>query len=177
MQVRDATETDLPMILAIYNEIIANTTAVYSEEPVTLDDRKAWWRGRVEQRYPVLVALDSSGISGFATFGDFRAWPCYRHTVEHSVHVRADCRGQGVGKLLMTELFPRAAGLGKHVMIAGIDAANSASIGMHESLGFERVAHFREVGHKFGRWLDLVFLQRWIDARGARSAAPNGEPG
>jgi L-amino acid N-acyltransferase YncA len=165
MQIRDATEADLPMILAIYNEIIANTTAVYSEKPVALDDRRAWWLARVAQRYPVLVACDSGGVCGFATFGDFRAWPCYRHTIEHSVHVRADCRAQGLGKRLVTELLPRAAALGKHVMIAGVDAANSASIGMHESLGFERVAHFREVGRKFGRWLDLVFLQRWIDPR------------
>jgi L-amino acid N-acyltransferase len=162
MQVRDATEADLPMILAIYNEIIANTTAVYSENPVTLDDRRAWWLARVAQRYPVLVAYDSGSVCGFATFGDFRAWPCYRHTIEHSVHVRADCRGQGLGKRLVTELLPRAATLGKHVMIAGVDAANSASIGMHESLGFERVAHFREVGRKFGRWLDLKFMQRFI---------------
>jgi len=170
MQVRDATEADLPMILAIYNEIIANTTAVYSEKPVTLDDRRAWWRARTELHYPVLVAADSSGVCGFATFGDFRAWPCYRHTVEHSVHVRADCRSRGIGKRLLTELFPRAAALGKHVMIAGIDASNDHSIGMHEYLGFERVAHFREVGHKFGRWLDLVFMQRWLDAPGASRA-------
>jgi L-amino acid N-acyltransferase YncA len=163
MQVRDATEADLPMILAIYNEIIANTTAVFSENPVALDDRRAWWLARVAQGYPVLVACDSGSVCGFATFGDFRAWPCYRHTIEHSVHVRADCRGRGVGKRLVTELLPRAAALGKHVMIAGVDAANSVSIGMHESLGFEQVAHFREVGRKFGRWLDLIFLQRWVD--------------
>ncbi len=174
MQVRDATEADLPMILAIYNEVIANTTAVYSEQPVTLDDRRAWWRGRVGQRYPVLVACDSSGVSGFASFGDFRVWPCYRHTVEHTVHVRAECRGQGIGKRLVTELFPRAADLGKHVMVAAIDTANQASLRLHEGLGFERVAHFREVGRKFDRWLDLVFLQRWVDAG---NPTPNRAPG
>ena len=167
MQVRDATAADLPMILDIYNEIIANTTAVYSEQPVTLEDRRLWWRNRAEQHYPVLVACDAGGVMGFASFGDFRAWACYRHTVEHTVHVRADCRGRGVGKQLLSALFPRAVDLGKHVMIAGIDAANSTSIGLHEHLGFERVAHFREVGRKFGRWLDLVFLQRWLDAPGA----------
>jgi phosphinothricin acetyltransferase len=79
------------------------------------------------------------------------------------VHVRGDGRGRGLGTALVQALLPHAAALGKHVMIAGVDAANSVSIGMHESLGFERVAHFREVGRKFGRWLDLVFLQRWID--------------
>jgi L-amino acid N-acyltransferase YncA len=173
MQVRDATEADLPMILAIYNEVIANTTAVYSEKPVTLEDRRSWWAGRLAQHYPVLVACDSSGVSGFSTFGDFRSWPCYGPTVEHSVHVRADCRGQGLGKRLVTELLPRAEALGKHVMVAAVDADNRASIGMHESLGFERVAHFREVGLKFGRRLDLVFLQRWIGARpGSASRGP-----
>ena len=98
MQVRDATEADLPMIQAIYNEVIANTTAVYSETPVTLDERRAWWSGRLALGYPLLVACDSSGVTGFASFGDFRAWPCYRLTVEHSVHVRADCRRRGIGR-------------------------------------------------------------------------------
>jgi phosphinothricin acetyltransferase len=160
MHLRDATEADLPMILSIYNEIIANTTAVYSESPVSLDDRRAWWHGRLAQNYPVLVAADAGGVAGFASFGDFRAWPCYRHTVEHSVHVRADRRGEGIGRQLIEALIPRAQALGKHVMIAGIDADNAASINLHERLQFERVAHLREVGRKFGRWLDLVFLQR-----------------
>ena len=173
MQIRDATEADLPMILAIYNEIIANTTAVYQEKPATLDDRRSWWLGRLAQHYPVLVACDSGSVIGFATFGDFRAWPCYRLTVEHSVHVRADCRGQGLGKRLVGELFPRGEALAKHMMIAAVDADNQVSIGMHQSLGFERAAYFREVGFKFGRWLDLVFLQRWIGARpGSASRGP-----
>jgi phosphinothricin acetyltransferase len=162
MQVRDATEADLPMILSIYNEIIANTTAVYSESPVSLDERRAWWQGRRALNYPVLVAADDGGVTGFASFGDFRAWPCYRHTVEHSVHVRADRRGQGIGGQLIEALIPRAQSLDKHIMIAGIDADNAASIKLHERLQFERVAHLREVGRKFGRWLDLVFLQRML---------------
>jgi phosphinothricin acetyltransferase len=99
---------------------------------------------------------------GFASFGDFRPWPGYRFTVEHTVHVRADYRGQGVGGSLMHPLIERAIGLGKHVMIAGVDAENAPSLRFHERLGFERVAHFREVGFKFGRWLDLVFLQRLL---------------
>ena len=111
------------------------------------------------------VAADESGVLGFSTFGDFRTWPGYRFTVEHSVHVRSDTRGRGVGKKLVKALFPRAAALGKHVMIAGVDAANEASIRFHEQLGFVKSGHLREVGHKFDRWLDLVFLQRWIVAR------------
>jgi len=165
VQIRDAIEGDLPGLLAIYNDVIATSTAVYAYVPVNLEDRKQWWRARVAQGYPVLVAADDSGVLGFSTFGDFRPWPGYRFTVEHSVHVRADRRGQGVGKGLVEALFPRAETLGKHVMIAGIDAANAASIRFHERLGFEKAGLLREVGHKFDRWLDLVFLQRWIAPR------------
>src|ERR1700723_1040778 len=165
MEIRDAGESDLPGLLAIYNDVIATSTAIYSYVPVTLEDRTQWWRARVAMGYPVMVATDASGVLGFSTFGDFRTWPGYRFTVEHSVHVRADTRGRGVGKELVKALFPRAAALNKHVMIAGVDAANDASIRFHERLGFEKAGHLREVGHKFDRWLDLVFLQRWIGPR------------
>ena len=158
----DATEADLPALVEIYNEVIATSTAVYSSEPVTLADRRDWWRARTSQGYPVLVAHDSQGVCGFSTFGDFRAWPGYRFTVEHTVHVRVDGRSRGVGTRLVQALFPRAAALGKHVMIAGVDAANAASIRFHERLGFTQSGRLREVGYKFDRWLDLVFLQRQL---------------
>ena len=160
MDVRDATEEDLPGILAIYNDVIATSTAIYTESPVTLADRADWMRARREQGYPVLVTEDETGITGYGAFGDFRAWPGYRHTVEHSVHVRADRRAHGIGAAIVAELLRRASAMKKHVMIAGVDADNIASLRLHERLGFEKVAHFREVGWKFGRWLDLVFLQR-----------------
>jgi len=163
MEICDAVEADLPGLLGIYNDVIATSTAVYTDAPVTLEERCAWWKTRTAQGYPVLVARDAGEVAGFATFGDFRAWPGYRFTVEHSVHVRADARGRGIGHELVEALFPRAAALHKHVMIAGVDAANAGSIRFHERLGFERAAHLREVGYKFGRWLDLVLLQRWID--------------
>jgi phosphinothricin acetyltransferase len=159
-QIDDAVEADVPDILAMYNDVIATSTAVYSELPVTLENRQEWFRARVAQGYPVLVARDDTGVIGYATFGDFRAWPGYRFMVEHSVHIRADRRGQGIGTRLMQALLPRARALGKHVMIGGIDADNAASIRMHERLGFERSAHMKEVGRKFDRWLDLVFMQR-----------------
>jgi L-amino acid N-acyltransferase len=164
MRIRGATEADLPEILEIYNEVIANSTAIYSEQPVPLEDRVNWFRTRREQQYPVLVATDASGVIGFASFGDFRAWPCYRFTVEHSVHVRADQRSRGIGRALIEALLPEASRLGKHVLIAGIDAGNIASLALHRRLGFEQVAHFREVGRKFDRWLDLVFMQRLLDS-------------
>jgi len=162
MEIKDAGVDDLPGLLAIYNEVIATSTAIYTEQPATLDDRVTWWNARIAQGYPVLVATDGTGVIGFASFGDFRAWPGYRFTVEHSVHVRADRRGGGVGTALMRVLLARATALGKHVMIAGVDADNQASLQFHERLGFQRVAHFSQVGIKFGRWLDLVFLQRLL---------------
>ena len=160
LTVRDALESDLPAVLAIYNDVVATTTAVYRDAPATLDDRVAWWRDRVAQRFPVLVAVAADQVVGFASFGDFRAWPGYRFTVEHSVHVRDDWRGRGVGHALMVPLLDRARALGKHVMVAGVDADNAGSIRFHEGLGFERAGHLREVGFKVGRRLDLVFLQR-----------------
>jgi len=105
------------------------------------------------------VAQDATGVVGFGTFGDFRAWPCYQYSVEHSVHVRPDRRSQGIGRALVVALIGRARAANKHVMIAGIDADNAISIGLHRSLGFSQVGHFHEVGFKFGRWLDLVFLE------------------
>lgn len=158
--VRDAVEGDIPALLAIYNEVIATSTAVYIDQPTTREERHAWWRARVDAGYPVLVAEDGSGVTGFASFGDFRPRPGYRFTVEHSVYVRADCRGRGIGQALMAPLLERATALGKHVVVGGVDADNEGSLRFHERLGFERVAHFKEVGFKFGRWLDLVFLQR-----------------
>jgi len=160
--IRDAAEEDLAGLCAIYNEVIATSTAVYSDTPTTLAERREWWRTRTAQGYPVLILHDERGVAGFATFGDFRAWPGYRFTVEHTVHVRADVRGHGSGTRLVQALLPRARALGKHVMIAGVDAQNAASIRFHERLGFERCGELREVGYKFGRWLDLVFLQRWV---------------
>jgi L-amino acid N-acyltransferase len=116
-----------------------------------------------------MVAADpGDDVLGFASFADWRgAWPGYRYTVEHSVHIRNDVRGRGIGRAPFESLFPLALGLGKHVMIGGIDAENDASICFHVRLGFQRVAHFSEVAHKFGRWLDLVFMQRFLDPPGS----------
>ena len=154
-----ATREDLPEILKIYNEIIRNSTAVYTEVELTAERGAVWFDAKRAGGYPFIVARDAGGITGFGTFGEFRAPPCYQHSVEHSVHVRADSRGQGIGRKLVVELMNLAAAMHKHVMIAGIDADNAVSIKLHESLGFINVGHFHEVGFKFGRWLDLVFLE------------------
>ena len=160
----DATEDALPGILAIFNDVIAHTTAVYREQPVTLDERRTWMKSRLAQGFPVLVARDAGAVVGFASFGEFRAWPCYRNTVEHTVHVLSDARGRGIGRTLVEALLLRAQGLGKHVVVAGIDGDNAVSLRLHQRLGFQEVGRFCEVGRKFDRWLDLVFLQRLLDA-------------
>ena len=167
MPIRPATEADLPAITAIYNEVIATSTAIYADDPLTIEDRAAWFAARRAAGYPVLVMEEGGEVLGLSTFGDFRAFPGYRHTVEHSVHVRADARGKGFGSALVAALFEPALALGKHVMIAGVDAANEGSIRMHERLGFQRGAVLREVGRKFGRWLDLELMQKFLDAPGA----------
>jgi L-amino acid N-acyltransferase YncA len=171
IDIRPARAADLPAMLSIYNEVIENSTAVYALAPSTLDERQAWFDARTSAGFPVLVAMWSGEVVAFASFGEFRgAWPGYRYSVEHSVHVHRDQRGRGIGTALVQALLPLALAMDKHVMIGGIDAANSGSLRMHERLGFERIAHFREVGHKFGRWLDLVFVQRLLDAPGAERA-------
>jgi L-amino acid N-acyltransferase YncA len=161
-EITAATAADFDAILAIYNEVIRNSTAVYTEEEYTAVRGEVWFRAKLESGHPFIVARESSQVVGFAAFGEFRAWPCYRNTVEHSVHVRSDRRGCGIGRALLLELLALARSAGKHVMIAGIDADNAASIGLHERLGFTVAGRFHEVGFKFGRWLDLVFMERTL---------------
>jgi phosphinothricin acetyltransferase len=171
LEIRAAAASDLPAILEIYNEVIASSTAVFALTPTTLEERGAWYARLAQEGHPVIVASAAGAIAGFAAYSTFRgSWPGYRYSVEHSVHVRRECRGRGVGPRLIGALVDIASEQGKHVMIGGIDAANEGSLRMHARLGFERVAHFREVGHKFGRWLDLVFVQRLLDAPGAQRA-------
>lgn len=159
MDIRDAVEADIPAITAIYNEVILHSTAVFNDAPVSEEDRVGWWRARVAQGYPVLVAEDGENVLGFATFGDFRPWPGYRFTVEGTIHIAAGARRSGVGAALLDVLVERARTMGKHVMVAGVDASNVASLQFLERSGFERVGHLREVGYKFEQFLDLIFLQ------------------
>lgn len=163
VRVRPATETDLPEILAIINDAIANTTAVWDETPTTLAARAAWLKAKREGGWPVLVAEDETGeVAGFASFGEWRAWQGYRHTVENSLYVRADMRRKGIGHALMTPLLAEARSRGMRVMVAGIESANEGSRRLHARHGFREVGALREVGYKFGRWLDLVFMQKLL---------------
>ncbi|CAN7306562.1 MULTISPECIES: GNAT family N-acetyltransferase [Ensifer] len=160
MLTRQATKDDLPVICDIYNDAVANTTAIWNDTIVDVANRAAWLRARSDAGYPVLVAVaDSGDIVGYASFGDWRAFDGYRHTVEHSVYVHRKSRGGGIGRELMVALIAEAERLNKHVMVAGIESENAASIRLHQRLGFTETGRMREVGTKFGRWLDLTFMQ------------------
>lgn len=166
MHIRDAEDRDLRGVTEIYNDAVRHTTAIWNETEVDLANRRAWHADRLRLGYPVLVAVDADGtVLGYASFGDWRAFDGYRHTVEHSVYVHGDRRGGGIGKALMLALIDRARAIGKHVMVAGIEAGNAPSIRLHERLGFTKVGYLPEVGTKFGRWLDLAFLQLVLDDR------------
>lgn len=175
MQIRPAELADFAEITAIYNSIVQTSTAIYNSVLSTLEERFAWWQARVEKGFPVLVAADESGVLGYASFGEFRSWPGYRFTVEGTIHIREDVRGRGLGKQLLVRLIEEARAGGKHVMIAGVDSENAASLRFLRAFGFEPAGELREVGWKFGRYLTLNFLQYWITPRGETPRDANGE--
>lgn len=157
--IRETTREDLPVILEIMNDAILNTTAIYDEEPRTLAYTENWLDQQRQNGMPVFSCLHNNHPVGYGTYAQFRPKYGYRFTVEHSVYVDEFHRGEGIGQLLLTALIQRASQDGLHRMVAGIDADNSGSIRFHEKNGFEHVGHLKEVGFKFGRFLDLVFLQ------------------
>jgi L-amino acid N-acyltransferase YncA len=160
-RVRDALEEDIPRILDITNEAIEHTTANWSLEPTTLDERLAWFHEHQRHGWPVLVAVRPDGrVIGYAAYSEFRPKAGYRFTVEHSIYVDAAERGRGIGSTLLATLVERAIAAGVHVMIGGVAGDNTASIRFHERFGFTATGYLREVGYKFDRWLDLVFVQR-----------------
>jgi L-amino acid N-acyltransferase YncA len=160
--IRDAAEADMPVILEIINDAIVNTAAVWTLAPTTLQARTFWWRERTEAGFPVLVAEIDGSVLGFASYGPFRPWEGYVKTVEHSVYVHRDARGRGCGRALLSAVVDHAMAAGKHIIIGGIEAGNIASMQLHASLGFIETGRLREVGRKFDRWLDLVFMQRTL---------------
>lgn len=163
IHIRPATAADLPAILAIYNDAVLNTTASYDLEPSSLEQRAAWFEERARHGFPVIVAESGGEVIAFGTYGKFREKPGYRHTVEHTIYVAPGRRGRGVGRAMLTELIALARAQGKHAMIGGIDSENAGSLRFHLALGFVEVARFRQVGHKFGRWLDIIFVELILD--------------
>lgn len=159
IELRDATPDDLPGIMEIYNDAVLNTTAIWNDVLVDLENRKEWFKARKERGFPVIVAVREGVVVGYASYGDWRAFDGYRHTREHSIYVHKDARGAGLGKRLMLALIEHAKTNGVHVLIGAIESANVASIRLHEQLGFRVAGQYSEVGRKFDRWLDLTSME------------------
>ncbi len=165
MDIRPATLADLPACQAIYAHHVLKGTGTFEEIPPSLEELTARHRAITAAGRSWMVAHDATGVLGFAYFDQYRSRSAYRFTAEDSVYVREDVRGQGVGKALVARLLIDAAEAGFQQMLAVIgDAENIGSIGMHASLGFQRVGLLRDVGFKFGRWLDVVIMQRSLRA-------------
>lgn len=151
-------------ILEIFNDAILTSTALYDYAPRTPQSMVGWFDAKVRGGFPVIGAEDDDGqLLGFASWGSFRAWPAYKYTVEHSVYVQRDQRGRGIGPALMRELVAAARERGVHVLVGAIDSSNATSLAMHRALGFVHAGTLRQIGFKFGRWLDVDFLQLTLD--------------
>ena len=161
MEIRAATERDLPEIQSIYAYHVLHGTGTFEEEPPSVEEMSARFHKVVDQGCVWLVAVDATGVLGFGYYAPFRERSAYRFTVEDSIYVREDVRGQGVGKGLVSRLIELAIAAGLRQMIAVIgDSENVGSIGVHASLGFHMVGTMKSTGIKFGRWLDVVTMQR-----------------
>lgn len=162
---RPATRDDVPAMLAIYNHAVLHTTATYDYEPRTLDQRLAWFDDHARDGLPVLVITDAAGaIAGWSSLSRYHHKPGYRFTVENSVYVAEGHQRRGLGTRLLAPLIDAARASGLRAIIAVIDSANDASLRLHAKFGFEQVGHFRQIGFKFGRWLDVVYLERMIES-------------
>jgi len=161
MLIRPATVGDAAAIAEIYNVEVLESTVTFDIEPRTLADQEAWLGDR-SGAHVVLVAEIDGTVAGFASLSSYRDRPAYRTSVEDSIYLHRDYRGQGIGRALLEELLDRATGHGFHAVFAKIVGGHEASIRLHEALGFEVVGTEREVGRKFGRWLDVVLLQKLL---------------
>ena len=159
--IRSATRDNAEAINGIQNHYIVHSTATFLTEPLTLEQRLAWFDNR-SPSHPVIVAQAGGPVVGWASLEVFRGRPAYRHTAELSVYIDPDWHRRGVGRALVDELLGRTRALGHHALVGGCCSETTAAIALLEACGFSRVAHFREVGRKFDRWLDVVFLQRLL---------------
>ena len=164
--IRPATEADLAAIRDIYNHYVERSTCTFQIEPDTEAERLAWFRGR-SPAHPVTVAEAGGEVVGWAALSPWKSRAAYARSVEASVYVRPDRHRRGVGRALLLDLIRRARELGHHALIGGACTEHPASVALQESLGVERVGCFREVGHKVGRWLDVVYLQLLLTAHPA----------
>ncbi len=160
MEIIDCGERYCDQIQAIFNEAIATSTALYDYSPRSRAVILEWFANKRAGGFPVVGAVSADGIlAGFGSYGTFRAFPAFKYTVEHSLYVAPEFRGQGIGRLLLAELIGRAGQQGCHLLVGGIDSENTASRKLHRRFGFIHTGTIREAGFKFGRWLDLEFHQ------------------
>jgi len=151
-------------ILEIFNNAIATSTALFDYRPRPQESMVGWFQAKEAGRFPVIGAIAPDGrLLGFATYGPFRAWPAYKYSVEHSVYVHKNHRGEGIGLALMRQLIEKAKEQQYHVMVGGIDVTNSGSIALHKRLGFVHAGTVRHAAFKFGKWLDLAFYQLLLE--------------
>ena len=169
MQISDCTEElHSDSILEILNDAIVNSAALYDYQPRSRENMKTWFETKRAKGFPIIGAFDDGGrLLGFASYGTFRAFPAYKYSVEHSVYVHRDARGNGIGLSLMRALIERARAQQLHVLVGAIDRDNAVSVRLHEKLGFELAGTVRQVGFKFGRWLDVVFYQLVLETPAA----------
>lgn len=164
MKIIKCTPEYASQILDIFNDAILNSTALYDYKPWTMDTMKVWFETKAQHNFPVIGIVDDEGVlMGFGSYGQFRMRPAYKYTIENSLYVHRDHRGKGLGKILLNEIISHATSQNFHSIIAVIDASNEISLDLHRKAGFTQVGVFREVGYKFGRWLDAVFLQLNLD--------------
>jgi phosphinothricin acetyltransferase len=159
--IRPAEDSDLQAILDIYNEQVENSTATFDTETRSMEAQREWAE-QFRPPYVLLVAEKDGEVVGWGCLHPFRSKPGYRFTAEDSVYVRSDSRGDGVGRTVLSALIDAATANGFHTIVARIDGENSVSVRLHEALGFEHSGRERQVGHKFGRWLDVVIMQRML---------------
>ncbi|MDE2391924.1 MAG: N-acetyltransferase [Rhodospirillales bacterium] len=147
-------------ILDIFNDAILTSTALYDYKPRSTENMVAWFQAKAEGGFPVIgIEAEAGALMAFGSYGSFRAWPAYKYSVEHSVYVHKAHRGKGLGRVVLEQLIAAAQKNDLHAIIGAIDATNTASIALHERLGFMHVGSLPQVGFKFGKWLDLVFYQ------------------
>ena len=162
-QLKQCTEKQLSEIMAIFNEAILNTTALYDYKPRTLEMMQTWYNYKQKGNYKIIGAFDESNtLLGFATYGPFREQPAYKYTVEHSIYVRSDKRGNGLGKTLLEKIINEVEEQDYHLLVGVIDASNSVSIHLHKMEGFVFCGLIKESGFKFGKWLDVAFYQKTL---------------
>lgn len=160
MKVVSCTNAHAQPILEIFNEAIINSTALYDYKPRTPQMMETWFETKTKNNFPVIGVVNDQGeLMGFGSYGTFRAWPAYHYTVEHSLYIRHDQRGKGLGKIILQEIIREATRQNYHCLVAGIDSTNAVSIKLHTSFGFEFSGRIKQAGYKFRRWLDLDFYQ------------------